>query len=152
MTLMDHGYRFDPTEVSRFGTLDGELSHLAALERWIEETAAQLSVTRGFGEQTALEGARLATMWLDDYEAIKSTHVSKMWSKEFSAPLERRGVDTKGAIDASYCAALARASHVTRDNNGLAPATTIFAARLAFCEGFDAPAGDVWILMMTEEA
>lgn len=152
MTIMDHKYRFDSTPLQIPRHLEAELSHLAALERWIEEIAMQISATRGIDSQSALDGARLATMWLDDYKAIQATHVTTMWSRQFQAPLELQGACPKAAIDASFDLALARATHVRGIEGGQVLQAIITAARIAFCEGFDAPTIDVWTLITTEEA
>ena len=151
MTLMDYELRLDTSRVAN-RPLEGELSNLAAEEAWIEQTASQIVATHQIDLESALAGTRLAAMWLCEYETIKKSHPSTIWSQDFQAPIECRGLDPKAAIEESFVATLARASHLTRDAFGEPRSIVILAGRLAFCEGFDGPTETVWTLMMTEEA
>ena len=141
MTLMEQEYRSRLTKIQS----------LTPGQDWLQRMISLLMNTRCLDEQTAREGAQLAMAWLDEYEAIKHTHESAIWSHEFQPLLKRRGVSVKDAIDASFATVVAGADFISRGSNGAPLQSVIEAAKFAFCEGFDAPNHVVRVLL-TEEA
>lgn len=112
--------------------IEEEATMLAAKEDWAHAMATEYTISDGYIEfDRALEGARLAVLWIDDYKEL----------------CEKSPRTAKEMIDDSYKSAITRATGIGRYLNGDPLLRVLAAAMIIFSWSFGDEAEDVLALI-----